>query len=454
MDKPLVYFIGIGGIGMSALARWFRANGYDVAGSDLTKSSTTEELAREGIAVAVGAHDEKRITKKIARVIYNQAIPLDNPELRRAKELGLPCSTYPQALGELTKIYRTVAIAGAHGKSTTTSMVALIMQRAKLDPTVIVGTKLKEFGNKNFRRGGSDHLVIEADEWKASFLNYFPFAALVTNIDREHLDFYKNFTAVKRAFVRFLENVHPYGLVVLNKDDKNLFALRKRIKRPLVWYTTRSKEADAIKKNIQIPGEHNLSNATGAYTLCRALGVKKSVILSAISHYTGAWRRSEFRGHFRGADVYDDYGHHPTEIKATLAGFKEKFPQKKLICVFQPHQRERLKILFKDFVSAFDVADELILLEIYSVAGREETDTKTNSEKLAHAVAARRNINIPVCATIKELKNALRLSLRATQAFSRERSVAGSNLTNGAIVIMMGAGNINEWTDKLIISNN
>lgn len=451
MDKPLVYFIGIGGIGMSALARWFKANGYDVLGSDLVKSSTTEELAREGISVAVGAHDAARITKcfdsaqhrKIARVIYNQAIPQDNPELQRAKILNIPLSTYPQALGELTKIYRTVSIAGAHGKSTTTSMVALIMQRAKLDPTVIVGTKLKEFGNpfdklragKNFRLGGSDHLVIEADEWKGSFWNYFPFAALVTNIDREHLDFYKNFTAVKKSFLRFLENVHPYGLVVLNKDDKNLFTLRKRIKRPIVWYTLASKDAEAIKKIIKIPGAHNLSDATGAYTLCRALGIKKSVILSAISAYNGAWRRSEFRGHFRGADVYDDYGHHPTEIKATLAGFKEKFPQKKIICVFQPHQRERLKILFKDFVGAFDSADKLVLLEIYSVAGREEKNTRADSAKLAHAVASRRNAVVPVCGTMKELKNALKEKIRGDK---------------NSVIVMMGAGNINEWTDHLI----
>ncbi|MDO8584563.1 MAG: UDP-N-acetylmuramate--L-alanine ligase [bacterium] len=435
MQKSLVYFIGIGGIGISALARWFRANGYDVAGSDLTKSSTTDELAREGIAVAIGAHDEKRMSKKITRIIYNQAIRDDNPELVRAKELGIPVSTYPQALGELTKIYRTIAIAGAHGKSTTTSMVALIMQRAKMDPTVIVGTKLKEFGNRNFRRGGSDHLVIEADEWKASFLNYFPFAALVTNIDREHLDFYKNFTAIKKAFVRFLENVHPYGLVVLNKDDKNLFALRKRIKRPLVWYTIKSKEADAIKKVMQIPGEHNWSDATGAYTLCRALGIKKSVILSAISHYTGAWRRSEFRGRFLGSDVYDDYGHHPTEIKATLAGFREKFPNRKIICVFQPHQRERLKLLFKDFVGAFDSADDVVLLPLYAVAGRDAGSASVSSEKLALAIEKRSGKNIAVATSVSALKKIL-ADLRVQN--------------KETIVIMMGAGSINEWSDKLI----
>lgn len=449
MDKPLVYFIGIGGIGMSALARWFKANGYNIEGSDLVKSSTTEELMREGIVVYIGAHDGARISRKISRVIYNQAVPLDNPELQRAKELGIPLATYPQALGELTKIYRTIAIAGAHGKSTTTALVALIMQHAKLGPTVIIGTKLKEFDNGNFRLGKGEHLVIEADEWKGSFWNYFPFAALVTNIDREHLDFYKNFTAVKKSFLRFLGNVYPYGLVVLNKDDKNLSALRKRVKRPIVWYTVNSKEAEAVKKVIKIPGSHNLSNAIGAYTLCRALGIKKSIILSAISMYNGAWRRSEFRGCFEGADVYDDYGHHPTEIKATLQGFKEKFPNKKLICVFQPHQRERLKILFKDFVEAFDAADDLVLLEIYNVAGREEKRTRINSQKLARAISARRDASVPVPKNMKELKATLKEKIAGALPVIARRATARPSYNN-VIIVMMGAGTINEWTDDLL----
>lgn len=434
--KQLVYFIGIGGIGISALARWFRAHGYEVAGSDITASGTTDELAREGIKVFVGPHNAKNLPDNASKVIYNQAITKDNPELKKAVELGLPHSSYPQSLGELTKIYKTVAIAGAHGKSTTTALISLILERAKLDPTVVIGTKLKEFGGQNFRNGGGEYLAIEADEWKASFLNYFPYAALITNIDKEHLDFYKNLTNIKKTFEQFLYNVNPYGLIVLNKNDKNLRALSKKIKRPVVWYSLADKEAPEIRKILKVPGEHNISNALGALALARALGVSKRVILKTLAAYTGAWRRSEYRGIFAGAAVYDDYGHHPTEIAATLAGFKAKFPEKRLICVFQPHQMERLKLLFKDFIKAFGSADILILLDIYQVAGREEKNNKMTSRKLASAITEKSGREIAIPPNITALKTHLKNTLRVGK---------------DDIVIMMGAGNINEWTDKLII---
>lgn len=434
MDKPLVHFVGIGGIGMSSLARWFLAQGYEVSGSDLTASATTKELSADGIKIAIG-HDKIQVPADAKQVIFNQAIPENNPELIRARELNIPTLSYPQSVGELTKLYKTVAIAGAHGKSTTTSIVSLILRKAKFDPTVIVGTKLKEFGNRNFLEGKSDYLVIEADEWKASFLNYFPYAALITNIDREHLDFYKNLRNVKQAFGKFLQNVHPYGLVVLNKDDKNLYALKSKTKRPIVWYSLASKEAEAVKKVIKIPGLHNLSNATGAFVLCRALGVKKSVILSAISRFNGAWRRSEFRGISGGADLYDDYGHHPTEIKATLAGFREKFPDANLVCVFQPHQRERLKLLFKDFTGAFDSADHTVLLPLYAPSGRDAGPASVSSEKLSRAVEKRSGKVVPIAKSVSALKKILH-DLRVTD--------------KKTIVVMMGAGNIYEWTDKLV----
>lgn len=437
--QPLVYMIGIGGIGMSALARWFKAHGYKVAGSDLTPSSITRELQSEGVSIIIGPHHKKNLPVKADRVVFNQAIAPDNPELLRARELGIPTASYPERVGELSKIYKTIAIAGAHGKSTTTALVSLIAMAGKLDPTVIIGTKLKEFGSpaggKNFRNGKSEYLILEADEWKASFLRYFPYAALITNIDREHLDFYKNLGEIKKAFLRFIENVNPYGLVVLNRDDAVLYSLRKKIKRPVVWYSVKSREAEMISKTIKLPGIHNLSNAVGAYTLARALGIPKRIILRAISRYSGAWRRLELRGAIYGADIYDDYGHHPTEIKATLAGLKVKYPDRRLICVFQPHQRERLKRLFKEFVSAFDAADELILLNTYSVAGREEPKTSVNAGKLARAISARRGKDVPLPQNLAELRSALRQKI---------------GVKKNDIIVMMGAGNINEWTDGLV----
>lgn len=434
--KPsLIHFIGIGGIGMSALARWFAAHGYKISGSDIASSSTTHELRGEGVRIKIGKHIAENLNAKTTRVIYNQAIAQENPELQKAHELKIPTSSYPEVIGELTKLHKTIAIAGAHGKSTTTSMVALILEKAKFDPTVIVGTKLKEFGNKNFRSGGSDYLVLEADEWKGSFLNYFPYAALVTNIDREHLDHYKNLANVKKAFIRFLENVHPYGLIVLNRDDKNLFSIRDKIKKPVVWYSLKSKEAAAIAKVLKVSGSHNLSDATGAYTLARALAVKKPIILKVLGNYHGTWRRSEYRGELFGAKLFDDYGHHPTEIKVTLAGFREKYPIANLICVFQPHQRERLKLLFKDFTMAFGSADELILLEVYGVAGRDASNGSPNSKHLSAAIQARTGKSVPVAYGLTDLKKAIKGNL----------STSAQN-----IIIMMGAGNINEFTDKLV----
>ncbi len=433
--QPLIYMIGIGGIGISALARWFKAHGYQVIGSDLVASSVTRELESEGIKVIIGPHHKKNIPVNVDRIVYNQAIKSDNPELIHARARGIPAATYPERIGELTKIYKTIAIAGAHGKSTTTAIMSLIAMAARMDPTVIIGTKLKELEDRNFKNGKSEYLILEADEWKASFLNYFPYAALITNIDLEHLDFYKNLSEIKKSFLSFIENINPYGLLVANKDNKALYSLRHRIKRPIVWYGLRDKEAAQIKQILKIPGRHNISNAVGAYTLARALGVPKNIILRAIGRYRGAWRRMEFRGHFHGADIFDDYAHHPTEIKATLTGLKEHYPKRRLICVFQPHQRERLKKLFNDFMSAFDDADILILTDIYTVAGREEAKTAVNAGKLAQAIARRLKKPIPLARDIDELKTVL---------------VKNIKIKEKDTIVMMGAGTINEWTDRLI----
>lgn len=433
--KKIVHFIGIGGIGMSALARWFKAHGYIVQGSDLSKSTITTELALDGIRVIIGKHRALNIPHDCSRVIYNQAIDAENLELLEAQRRHIPIASYPQCIGELTRLYKTIAIAGAHGKSTTTALIALILEKARFDPTVIIGTKLKEFGNKNFREGKGEYLVLEADEWKNSFGHYFPYAALITNIDREHLDYYKNLSAIKKAFLNFIQHVNPEGFVVLNKENAMLYTMRKKIKKATVWYTINSKEKTAIKKILQLFGVHNLSNAIGAYTLCRALGVKKNIILKAIAVYKGSWRRSEYRGEYKSAKVFDDYAHHPTEIAATIAAFKEQLPDYKLIVVFQPHQRERLKLLFDDFTRAFDKTDELILWEVYDVAGREEQKNPYNTARLADAITDRWGKSIIVVKKITALRMTLALLLAP-----RSKNA----------ILMMGAGNINEITDQLI----
>jgi UDP-N-acetylmuramate--alanine ligase len=440
MAKKQAYFIGIGGIGMSALARYFLAQKWAVSGSDLTESSITEELRKEGVRVKIG-QEKGNINPGLDLVIRTQAITPENSEFVAAKELKLRVLTYPEAVGALTLRYQTIAIAGAHGKSTTTAMTAKVLLENGFDPAVILGSKYKLFGGKNFR-AGKDYFILEADEYGGAFWHYSPTLAVVTNIDREHLDFYEDLAKVKDSFLKFLGNTRKGGALILNKDDKNLASLRSRIMKlakinslKVIWYSLRDKEAKEIKNVLPLPGTHNISNALAAFNVGRVLGISKKNIISALSGYEGIWRRMELRGNLAGADtlLFDDYGHHPAEIKATLAALREKYPDKKLICVFQPHQAKRLEILFKDFILAFKNADALILLPSYKVAGRDEK-CKYSSELLEAELKKKYPKR-----EISYLPNEVGLKA-ALLAASRGPSVA----------VLMGAGNISDYTDGLL----
>jgi len=482
MIKRKAHFIGIGGIGTSALARYFLAQNWLVIGSDAAKSNEVLELRREGIRVKIG-HEKSNIRPGLDLVVYSQAIPVDNPEFLEAKRLDLPLKSYPEALGELSRKYKTIAIAGSHGKSTTTALTALVFIEAGLDPTVVVGTKLKEFGGqaclpagRNFRLGKSKYLIIEADEYKNSFFNYYPQGIIITNVDREHLDHYKNFRNVKNGFLKFMANLRPGGVLVLNKDDKPLASLVKKIKnKRVVWFSVKDvKQVKQLRKVLKIPGAHNISNALGVLKLAKSFGIKEKTVLKAIAKHKGVWRRMEYKGQFKiqnskfKVKIFDDYAHHPTEIKATLKAFKEKFPKSFLICVFQPHQTHRLQILFKEFTGAFDKADTLVLLDIYKVTGRDSATrfmasklshnigccivAKSLSEKLAEAVLKRRNrpkevIYLP---HPKKLKTVLLETLKNYQhesAYNPHKSAASNK---SAVIVMMGAGNIVNLTPSLL----
>jgi len=464
LSKRAVHFIGVGGIGMSALARWFLAQKWAVSGSDITPSSLTRKLQKEGVKVKTG-HKKAHISSKTGLVVYNQAIPVSNPELRAAKRFGIPLLTYPEALGGLSRAYKTIAVAGAHGKSTTTALLSLVLTRAGFDPTVILGTILREFGGKNFRAGKSKYLVIEADEWEASFLNYSPAYAIITNIDKEHLDFYKNYSNVKKTFLKFISNIREGGALVANKDDKNLFALRRQIQKiarrgsfKVIWYgggilkyTTPIRR---IRKVLKMPGKHNVSNALAAYTLARALGISEKKILGALHKYRGAWRRMEFRGYLKTGNyklktpVYDDYAHHPTEIKASLQAFREKFPKKKIVCIFQPHQAHRTKNLFKEFVSAFNLADYLILLPIYRVAGRDKLHRGYTSKDLAEKIKFR-NSKLGIRSSVVYLPSPHRLP-QTIKIMIRSSRHSHSFVDSHHVLVMMGAGDIVNYTDSLL----
>jgi len=462
-----IYFIGIGGIGVSALARYYLAKGNQVSGSDLTSSEITESLEKMGVNISIGKYNNSKLKAQNSKlqlktknwadlIIYSPAVQQDNPELKEAKRLGIKCSSYPQALGELTKKYFTIAVSGAHGKSTTTAMISLIMERAGLDPTVIIGTKLKEFGNSNCRVGDdfakcSDHgvnkyLVIEADEWNASFLNYWPKIIVLTNIEREHLDYYRDLEHILKTFGEYVNHLPKEGVLVANGDDENISNLKSQIsnlKLKIKNYSIKQKEAGELKKILKIPGEHNVYNALAALTVARELGISDEVSFDALSKYQGAWRRfeiteKEISG--KKITIVNDYGHHPTEVLATLKAAREKFPDRKIWCVFQPHQYQRTFFLFDDFVKIFSealkksgdkaISDNLILADIYDVAGREKEDMKkkVNSKMLCDKIC---------------LPNAKYIQRGEIAGYLKD------NLIDGDVLIIMGAGSIYDLQKEL-----
>lgn len=427
-----IHFIGIGGIGMSGLARFYHSKGWQVSGSDLQSSEITEELAKEGIQVAIGKHKATHVPKDATLGIRTAATPLTNVEVKRCAARGIPVRLYAEELGVLTRQYRTVTVSGSHGKSTTTALTALVMQEGSLDPTVILGTKLKEFGNSNFRRGKGSYFVLEADEYNRSFLHFSPQIAIVTNIDAEHLDTYKTVENVEEGFTQYLEKIPKDGVIIANHDDERLRRVAGRFKNA-VWYSLESPEADTVRAVIQIPGDHNVSNALAALMLGRTLGIPEHAILSAIGRFRGAWRRFEFKGIINQAYVYNDYGHHPSEIRATLAAARATFPFRRVLCVFQPHQYTRLAYNWDGFIEAFDGADRVILLPVYEVAGRDAKKAKhtVNSEKLAHELILRG-------------KNAAHLT------FEKASREIPPMLRPGDVVLMMGAGNIYDVTNEMV----
>ncbi|MDP3778432.1 MAG: UDP-N-acetylmuramate--L-alanine ligase [bacterium] len=421
-----IHFIGIGGIGVSSLARFYLAKGNRVTGSDLQRSALTDDLAKEGAHISIGKQKAENISPETTLVIYTAAIPSTHPELAEAQAKGIKTKTYAEGIGDLTKEYRTITISGSHGKSTTTALTALILEDGYCDPTVIVGTKLNEFGGSNFRSGKGAHLVLEADEWNKSFLNYHPEIAVVTNIDTEHLDTYGTPEEVDKTFAEYLEKVPRHGKIIANEDNERLRNVAKKFGMKVKWYSLKDPEAATVKSLLKIPGDHNVSNALAALNVGRQLGIAGSDILQAIGRFTGAWRRFEFMGMLKGAAVFNDYGHHPSEIKATLAAARDRFPFRRVICVYQPHQHQRLQYLWDDFVGAFDLADHTLLVPVYDVVGR-ETDMARKAVSSAKLVT--------------QLKKRGKQAEHAGSFAAAKRWIKGKVKT-GDVLLIMGAGDI------------
>lgn len=450
-----VHFIGIGGIGVSALARFYLENGWEVSGSDLESSEIIMALENLGAKIFVGKHKVKNLNPQADLVIYSPAIKSDNPELLKAKsyppamtssgEVGrgnLKPQSYPQALGQLTKKYFTIAVSGTHGKSTTVAMISLILIKAGFDPTVILGAKLKEFGDSNFRMGSQPptakdklpFLVIEADEWEASFLHFWPKIIVLTNIEREHLDYYKNLSHILKTYKKYISHLPKTGVLVANRDDQNVKKIIRTEKTS--FYSINDPEAKKLKKILKVPGVHNISNALAALATARVLKIPDGISFKALSEYKGAWRRFEIFTKYLNAKPYtiiSDYAHHPTEIKATIQAAREKFKGRKIWAVFQPHQYQRTYYLFKDFVRAFDLADEIILTEIYQVTGREEG-------KISREVSARK-----LAADIKKRRK----KVHFIEDFGKIPKLLEKKIKNKDIILIMGAGSIYKIIDLL-----
>ena len=400
-----VFFIGIGGIGISALAKMALSRGIEISGVNDEEGKTIESLRELGVDVKMSKAGFD--ISEADLYVYSDAWLYRGPEiLQKAKETGKPVLSYFEALGQFAKNYKVIAIAGTHGKTTTTAMVAGILIDAGLDPTVIVGSFVKKF-DSNFRKGNSEYLVVEADEYNRHFLNFHPFVVVVTNIEAEHLDCYKDLADVQDAFDK-----------LLSQSENKIIDYAKYLEK--------------IPK-LSVAGVHNRLDAAAAFAVAEFLNIKEEVIKNSLAGFEGTWRRLEKKGETKeGTIIYDDYAHHPTEIKASLQGLREIYPKntKKIIVLFQPHLYSRTKALFDDFAKSFQDADQILLLPIYFA--REAPDPSISSELLAKAIC---------------------LVGGKAQAFASfelaENFVKSLNLDKNDVFVTMGAGEAYKVAEKV-----
>ena len=410
-----LYMVGIGGIGMSALAQYLVHAGKKVEGSDREESPVTELLSQKGIHIWIG-HDGCNIPADTAALVYSDSIPSSNPERVRAREMGIPEYSYFDALGEISKGMRTIAIAGTHGKTTTTGMTAKILSDGGFEPTTIVGSILCDFGS-NFLAGKDDLFVVEACEYRDHLLKLSPDILVITNIELDHTDYFPDLEALKETFRKAVRKVPSHGAIITNPDDPVIADVIIGAHASIIDY---SKEEIP---ELGLIGEFNRMNARAASAAARAAfpEIKQGTIDRALVDFKGAWRRFEYKGETpNGAQVYDDYAHHPTAIEKTIVAARAKFPDKRIVIAFHPHLYSRTRDLFDGFVAALSMADEVIIAPIY--AAREEPVPGISSEVLADAVS----------------------KLKPAQALSDFDAIRDHLLALGedSLIITMGAGDI------------
>jgi len=440
-----VHFVGIGGIGMSGIAELLANLGYAVSGSDEKRSAMTDRLAAMGIRIAIG-HDAANVGDADV-VVTSSAVRPANPEWREAVRRQVPVIPRAEMLAELMRLKTAIAVAGAHGKTTTTSMIALVLERAGLDPTAVIGGRLSAFGS-NARLGRGELMVAEADESDRSFLKLFPTIAVITNIDHEHLENYGGFEDLQQAFVDFANKVPFYGAVIACADDPNLAAILPRMTRRVKTYGLDAATADVTASDVtlaasgaratvrghgpltlRVPGRHNLQNALAAVAVGLELGLSFDRIVGGLAEFRGAERRFDVRGEPRGILVVDDYGHHPTEIAAVIAAARAF--NRRIVVAFQPHRFSRTAALMDAFGPALSGADHVLLTDIYSAG--EEAIAGVSVEALAASMRGTLRCPVDLVGGVDALVPEI---VRVAKA--------------GDIVIMLGAGSIGTVADRVV----
>ncbi len=440
-----IHFVGIGGSGMNGIAQVLLNLGFTISGSDLKESQTVLNLKNMGAKVYIG-HSEDNI-KGADVVVYSSAVSPDNPEVKKAKELGIPTIPRGEMLAELMRFKYGIAISGSHGKTTTTSMIGSILGKTGYDPTVVIGGKLEAYGS-NAKLGRGDFLVAEADESDGSFLKLSPTIVSINNIDLEHIGFYKNLDDIKNAFINFANKVPFYGAVAVNLDDKNTADIIPYIEKKVIKFSIENKNADIVAHSLElvdgrykfkvndfgdihlsIPGRHNIYNALASISIATELNIPFCVIKETLENFKNASRRFDIKRK-EPFIVIDDYAHHPSEIKATIASAKEMFPEKKLIAVFQPHRYSRVKALFDEFTKSFSNADVILITEIYP-AGEKQIEGITG-ENLAN-----------------EVRKIAKKPVYFAKYLSDAESIIKELVDENFVVLIMGAGNITQLAENL-----
>jgi len=420
-----IYCSGIGGIGLSAYAAFQNANGHDVSGSDSQPTALTEDLSGQGIDVDTN-QDGSNVPEDADLFVYSEAIPEDAPERERAAEFGIEQQSYFKALGELSKDYQVIAVTGTHGKSSTVAMAAKVLIESGKDPSVVVGTKLKELDNRNWRRGESDIFLLEACEYRCSFHYLSPSIILLTGVDGDHFDAFKSIDEYQKAFIDFIKLMPKEGVVITHGSDSDCKKVIGEADRILV-------DADQLPlPELSIPGKHMQENAQLVVSLSEQIGVESYEAAKILKGFSGSWRRMEVKGTYgENVTVIDDYGHHPKEVQVTLEGAKEFYPGR-LVCVFQPHMQSRTLDLYDDFLGAFSSADLVVLTDVYEA--RNEPEGKVDIEKFASDIEEGSRVTVKYTGNLDDTEKVLRDEV----------------IQQGDTVICMGAGTITNMATALV----